>query len=106
MTSTQGQYSPGYPIVLERVRLEITKMDEVRSRSRCFSLYGIQKATGEPFTSEGMENTKAMTKKALDVFVEDKTIVSYSIRPKFEGGPEWAFIVLPRRYNHQNIEVA
>lgn len=98
MTSPQGQTSPGYNIVLEKVRNEIERMDSVRTRSRCFSLYGVQKATGEPHTSEGLERTRSMTEKALDSLVKDGTIVSYTIHPRFEGGPEWAFIELHRRY--------
>lgn len=97
MTSRQGQFSPGYTIVLEKIKLEIKKMDSVRSRSRCFSLHSIWKITGEPLTSEGLWKTKIMTKSALDTLVEEGMIISYDIHPKFTGGPEWAFIVLPRK---------
>lgn len=106
MTSRQGQFSPGYPIVLEKIKLEIKKMDSVRSRSRCFSLHSIWKITGEPLTSEGLWNAKLMTKSALDTLVEEGTIVSYEIHSKFTGGPEWAFIVLPKRPRKKKTDQA
>lgn len=97
MTSTQSQFSPGYAIALEKVRTEVERLDAVRSRSRCFSLYGIQKATGEPLTAEGLQKVRTMTTLALESLVDEGKIISYTIHPKFEGGPEWAFIELPKR---------
>lgn len=105
MVTANSQFSPGYTIVLERVRTEVERMDAVRSRSRCFSLYGIHKATGEPQNSEGMERVRNMTIKALDTLVEDNVILSYEIHPKFKGGPEWAFVTLPKRYRKQSVVV-
>lgn len=98
MTSGQSQISPGYAIALEKVRTEIERMDSVRTRSRCFSLYGVQKALGEPVTSEGLKRTRSMTEKALDSLVDDGSIVSYAIHSRFEGGPEWVFIELRKKY--------
>lgn len=97
------QNSPGYAIACEQIRNNVNAMKINRSRPRSFSLHGIRKIMKAPQTAEGITFTRDVTMIVLDELVKEGIIESFRIEPNFTGGPEWAFIDIPKKPKKSRI---
>lgn len=105
MTSSQSQRSEGYTLAQEQIKSNIDTMKMNRSYPRLFSLHSIQKKIGAPLTAEGIVYTRKITEDVLRGLMNDGSILSFKIKPKFGDGPEWVFVEIPKKPRGKNKEI-
>lgn len=74
----------------------VSQMYADRERPRMVALSTIQRTAGVPRSAEGMMFAKETAETVLQRMTASGRIQGYSIRPRHENGPEYAFIELQR----------
>lgn len=98
------QESPGYTIACKEIYEQIRLMSVNKARPRCIAVYRIRKAVGLPETVEGIQEARSYLVAILADLVEDGQLTSFEIKPKYDGGAEWAFLKFPRPQRKRTAE--
>lgn len=104
MEPNQFHDSPGYTLACKEISEQIRLMGINKARPRCIAVYRIRKAVGLPETVEGIQEARGYLVAILTDLVEDGQLISFEIKPKYDGGAEWAFLKLPRPQRKRTAE--